>query len=181
MNLSDLPAGVDDPVEMLLMFHRRIERHLAELGRLPAHIEAHGLDGEALRVAAATLTCFGPAALQHHADEERELLPMLERRIPDGGARNAFKALQRQLEGDHREIERAWRGIRRPLEAIAEGIVRRLPEDEIRYFRALVATHISAEESALHLLALRHLDSGDRVRLALRMRARRERALRAAG
>jgi hemerythrin-like domain-containing protein len=181
MNLTDLPAGLDDPVDQLLTFHRRIERQLAELGRLPALLEDRGLDAEALRTVAAILSCFGVAALQHHADEERELLPLLERRIPEGGPLVAFQALRGQIEGDHREIERAWRVIRRPLEAIAEGIPRRLPVDEIRYFRALVSTHICAEEAALHLLALRHLGSEDRVRLALRMRARRERALRTAG
>lgn len=181
MNLTDLPAGLDDPVDLLLTFHRRVERQLAELGRLPAHLEGHGLDADCTRIAAGILACFGTAALQHHADEERELMPLLERRIPEGGARHAFQAMRRQLEGDHREIERAWRGIRRPLEAIGEGVPRRLPVDEIRYFRALVTTHISAEEAALHLLALRHLERQDRVRLALRMRARRERALRSAG
>lgn len=181
MNLTDLRAGVEDPVETLLLFHRRIEQQLAELGRLPAHLESAGLDAEAAHTAATILTCFGQATLQHHADEERELLPLLERRIPAGGARHAFHAVRQQLQGDHREIERTWRTLRRPVEAIAEGVPRRVPMDEVRYFRALVSTHISAEESAVHLLALRHLGSEDRVRLALRMRARRERALRAAG
>lgn len=77
-----------------------------------------------------------------------ELLPVLEKRIPDGATREAFRRLRLQWIGDHREIERVWRTLRRPLEAIGEALPRTLPVDGIRYFRALCSTHISAEESA---------------------------------
>jgi hemerythrin-like domain-containing protein len=176
MNLHDLPAGVEDPIDALMLFHRRIERQLASLGRLPAQIEVRGLEPQAVADAGAILACFGAAAVQHHAAEERELLPMLERRIGHDHGRRAFRALRQQLEGDHREIERAWRCLRRPLEAIAEGMPRRLPVDEIGYFRALCSIHISAEEAAVHHLALRFLGAEDRARLGERLCARRRRA-----
>lgn len=180
MSLLDLPARFDDPVDSLLSFHRRQERHLAALGRMPMHIECNGIDVEASATAAGLLHCLGAASALHHAEEERELMPMLERRISSPGEREAFRALRERLEADHREMQALWRSLRRPLAAIAEGVARRLPVDEIRYFRAVCTTHISAEEASVHLLALRHLLPGDRTALARRIRARRERGMRAA-
>jgi pyridoxamine 5'-phosphate oxidase len=180
MSLRDMSPALDDPVDALFGFHRRLERDLAALGRLPTHLEWFGLDVAASAAAAGLLHGLGTAAALHHAQEEHELMPLLERRIARPGEREAFRALRQGLEADHREIELLWRSLRRPLEAIAEGLARRLPVDEIRYFRAVWTTHISAEEASLHLLALRHLLPGDRTALARRIRARRERGLRAA-
>lgn len=153
MRLDLLPCGNDDPVGLLLMFHRRAERHLAELGRLPAHLEAGGVDIAAARTAASLLECFGPGVLRHHADQERMLLPLLAANIPEGGERRSFRLVRAQLEGEHREIERTWRMLRRPLEAIAEGVPRRVSPDEIRYFRTLFMTHVCTEEAIVHRLA----------------------------
>ena len=46
-HLFDTPAGFDDPLEMLLGCHRRIERQLETLKRLRAHVAAKGVDAEA--------------------------------------------------------------------------------------------------------------------------------------
>lgn len=172
MNLIDLPAGFDDPVEALLGFHRRVERQLAALGRLPGNIEAYGISAEAMSIAVAVLECFGPAIALHHAEEERDLLPLIERRLA-ASALPAFRDVRRRLEVDHREMERTWRELRRPLEAIGEGMLRRLPVGDIQYFRAITATHISIEEGTLHALALRHLQAEDRNALFHRMQTRR--------
>lgn len=172
MNLIDLPLGLDDPVESLLGFHRRVERQLAALGRLPGQIENLGVNAEAIATAATVLHCFGSAVAKHHEDEERDLLPLLERRIR-ASAMEEFRALRRTLEADHREMDRTWRELRRPLEAISEGIARRLPVGDIQYFRAIFATHICIEESSLHMLAMRLLLPEDREALGRRMRARR--------
>jgi pyridoxamine 5'-phosphate oxidase len=180
MNLRDMSPAPDDPMEALFGFHRRLERDLAALGRLPPHLESFGLDVAASAAAAGLLHGLGTAAALHHAQEEHELMPLLERRIARPGERDAFRALRQGIEADHREIELLWRSLRRPLKAIGEGLARRLPVDEIQYFRAIWTTHISAEEASLHLLALRHLLPGDRTALAQRIRARRERGLRAA-
>ncbi|MGZ5034493.1 MAG: hemerythrin domain-containing protein [Usitatibacter sp.] len=172
MNLIDLPAGFDDPVDSLLGFHRRVERQLAALGRLPGHIEAFGIGAEAMSIASAALSCFGPALGVHHDEEERDLLPLIERRIA-ASELLAFRDVRRRIEVDHREMERTWRELRRPLEAIGEGILRRLPAGDIQYFRAIASTHISIEEGTLHALALRHLRPEDREVLGRRMQARR--------
>lgn len=180
MQTRDLNAGFDDPMEGLLAFHRRLERDLAALGRLPVHLEGCGVDATASASAARLLQGLGADAALHHAHEEHELLPLLERRIVRCAEREEFDALRRALEAEHREIESLWRSLRRPLEAIAEGLWRRLPSEDIRCFRAVWTHHVCAEEASLHVLALRHLPTPDRVTLARRIRARQDRGLRAA-
>lgn len=172
MNLYDLPPGYDDPVDWLLGFHRRMERQLAALGRLHAELEARGVDAEAARTAQGILECLGPGARLHHADEEQDLLPLVERRL-SAVERQAFGFVRARLAADHRELDRTWRAIRKPLEAIAEGILRPLPAHEVGYYRAVAAAHISYEEGAVHLLVVRHLGAEDLASLKRRMRDRR--------
>jgi hypothetical protein len=102
--------------------------------------------------------------------EERELLPLIGRRIAGSGELGHFRALRARLEADHRELVRAWRELRRPLAAVSEGLRRELPAQALGYFRVISALHISAEEGAIHALAQRHLRPEDLEALALRLR-----------
>ena len=52
MNLFDAPAGFDDPIGMWLGCHRRIEKQLGTLSKLPAHMDT----GEATAVGVMALT-----------------------------------------------------------------------------------------------------------------------------
>jgi hypothetical protein len=177
MNLLDLPQGYDDPVVALLGFHRRIERQLSALGQLPSHLEAHGSDAHSTAAAASILEFFSGALAIHHADEEA-LMPMLETRISDAVERDRVRDLRHRLESEHRDMDRTWRGLRRPLEGIAEGMHRSLPMDLVQYFRACQSTHISIEEAGLHLPAARCLRASDRAALERGMQARRTRKYR---
>lgn len=173
MNLHDLPAAIEDPVESLLGFHRRIERQLAALCRLPVHLEVHGVDPTASAAAASIVTFFTIAVPQHHVDEERELLPLIDQRLGDTAERKEFRELRQRLDVDHRDMDAAWRRLRRPLEAIGEGVHRTLPESLVHYFRAIHSVHISSEEAGVRMLAMRRLRPEDYAALAHRMRARR--------
>lgn len=172
MNLHDIPPGYDDPIDGLLGFHRRMERQLAALGRLHAELESNGIDATVPRVAQAILDCLGPAAALHHADEEQDLLPLIEQRLSHA-EREAFGFVRARLAADHRELERAWKPLRKPLQALAEGVARKLPAHEVGYYRAVCAAHISYEEGAIHLLTVRHLRPEDLALLSRRMRERR--------
>jgi hypothetical protein len=173
-----LPRGLDDdPVAALLGFHRRIERSLASLGQLPGILELRGIDARCTADAAALLDFFSGALAIHHADEE-ELLAMLEMRASNRAQLESARELRHRLESEHREMDRTWRGLRRPLEGIAEGMHRNLPLDLVQYFRACHATHISVEEAGLHLTAVRSLAAGDRAALERGMQARRTRKYR---
>lgn len=172
MNLHDLALAIEDPVESLLAFHRRIERQLSALCRLPVRLEVHGVDATASAAAASIADFFTNAVPQHHADEERDLMPLLERRL---GAPEAaeFRELRRRLDADHRDMDATWRRLRRPLEAIGEGVPRKLSEDLVHYFRAIHSLHISVEEAGVHMLAMRRLRPEDHAALERRMKARR--------
>ena len=177
MNLQDLPPGFDDPVDALLGFHRRIERQLAALGKMPCELELNGVDAHATAAAASILEFFSNTLAVHHADEE-ELLPLLQMRVANPMERESLRELRHRLETEHREMDRTWRGLRRPLEAIAEGMHRNLPCDLVQYFRASHSTHISLEEAGLHVVAARRLLPGDRAALGRGMAARRTRKYR---
>lgn len=172
-SLFDTTVGFDDPLEMLLACHRRIEKQLDTLKRLRSHVEARGVDAEASTAAQAVLRYFLKSAVQHHDDEEKDLFPLLEQRITDAGERARFEALRATLEREHREVQAAWARLRKPLEGIAEGLTRTLPADEVHAFVAAYAHHIVAEESALQEFFNRWLDADDRVTLGRSMSARR--------
>ena len=172
MNLNDLPMAIEEPVESLLAFHRRIERQLAALCRLPVHLEVHGVDATASATAASIAGFFSHAVPLHHADEERDLMPLLEPRL-GASERAEFRELRQRLDGDHRDMDATWRRLRRPLEAIGEGVPRKLSEDLVHYFRAIHSLHISVEEAGMHMLALRRMRPEDHAALERRMQARR--------
>ena len=172
-SLFDTTVGFDDPLEMLLACHRRIERHLETLRRLGAHLKARGVDADATTAAQSVLRYFMRGAVTHHEDEEKDLFPLLERRISDPGEKARFHALRDALERDHREVQALWTRLRRPLEGIAEGLTRALPEGDVQAFAAAHARHILAEEAALKEFFDRWLDDRDRVALGRSMSARR--------
>src|SRR6188768_2799496 len=95
--LFDTPAGYDDPLGMLMGCHRRIEKKIGTLKALCSHLTKKGIDAEASAAAQAVLRYFDVAAAHHHADEERDLFPMLEQRIVDAAEHERFLQLGSQL------------------------------------------------------------------------------------
>ncbi len=173
LSLFDTPAGFDDPLEMLVGCHRRIEKQLQTMKRLREHLQSKGVDAEATSAAEAILRYFGTAAVHHHEDEEKDLFPLLERRIDDAQEAERFAALRAQLEGEHREMEAAWARVRKPLEGIAEGLVRQLPAADVDAFTRAYESHIAREEGAVTTLFGRWIGQADRETLGRAMAARR--------
>jgi len=171
--LVDPPAGFDEPLEMLLGCHRRIEKQMETLKRLRAHLDAKGIDAEASAAAQAVLRYFGKSAVDHHEDEEKDVFPLLERRIADAAEAARFRELRGRLEAVHRDLEAGWARLRKPLEGLAEGLMRTLPEADVRAFAGAYANHIAAEESALREMFARWLDERDREAIGRSMAARR--------
>jgi hemerythrin-like domain-containing protein len=173
MNLFDTPAGFDEPIAMWIGCHRRIEKQLKTLDKLAEHLSRHGVDAEATSAAEAVLRYFEKSGPQHHEDEDRDLFPLIARRITDADEREQFAALCAQLETDHRAMEVAWARIRRPLHGIAEGLHKNLGRSEVDAFRAIYAKHIPLEEGAIPDLAKRYLTQRDLESLGRAMAERR--------
>jgi hemerythrin HHE cation binding domain-containing protein len=172
MNLHDLPTTIEDPVESLMGFHRRIERQLAVLCRLPVQLEVHGVDAATSAAAASLVTFFASALPRHQQTEAACLWPLIEQRLTTP-EKHEFRELRQRLDADERDMERSWRALRRLLEAIGEGVHRTLPGDLVRYFRAVHSVHIGTEEAGVHMLAVRTLRPRDYSVLARSMAARR--------
>jgi len=172
-SLFETPAGFDDPLGMLLGCHRRIEKKIGTLKALSTHLSKKGIDAEASTAAQAVLRYFDVAAAHHHADEERDLFPMLEQRIADAAERERFLQLNKQLCEEHREIERVWARLRKPLESVADGLMRNIPETDVHAFATLYARHIQAEEGVFRSLTERWLGKSDLVALGRSMAERR--------
>jgi hemerythrin-like domain-containing protein len=173
-HLFEAPAGFDEPLEMLLGCHRRIEKQLETLKRLRTYLDGHAVDAEASLAAQNVLRYFTSAALNHHADEEEDLFPLLEARIDDGGEKARFAAFRARLEEDHRRLEFAWSRLRRPLEGIAEGLPRSLGASDVQSFVDAYAEHILTEETTLKDFFDRWLGDDDRRTLGVSMAARRK-------
>jgi len=172
-SLFDPIAAFDDPLEMLLACHRRIEKQLQTLERLRAHLQAKGVDAEASTAAQALLRYFMRAAVDHHADEESDLFPLLDARITGAADRERFGQLREDLEREHREVEALWARLRKPLEGIAEGFSRSLAESDVHPFVRTYAIHIRNEEAAFEEFFARWIGPDDRAALGRSMCARR--------
>ena len=133
-SLFETIAGFGDPIEMLFACHRRIEHHLATLERLQAHVTARGVDVEASGAARAILHYFAKAAEAHHEDEEKDVFPLLQLRIPSGADKASFHVLRERLETEHGRVAAQWTRLRKPLEAIADGLPRALPASDVNEF-----------------------------------------------
>ncbi len=178
VNLFQNTTAFDDPLEMLFACHRKIEKQLETMERLRLHLGAKGIDADASSAAHSVLRYFARAAQDHHDDEEVDLFPMLERRIDEPQAAEAFRALRASLAADHRKLESQWTRLRKPLEGIAEGLMRSLPEEEMRDFAAAYERHIATEETLLRQFVERWLETADRNELGRSMSARRASNLR---
>ena len=166
-----MPAAFAEPLDELASFHRRTERHLASFAALAVHLEAGRVDARASATAAGLVAFFGNGMALHHADE-REVLVLMGARI---GSDGKLAALREALQSDQRDLVLQWRALRRPLEAVAEGLHRPLSHDAIHYFRATQAAHIAREEGELFPGAARSLQSSDRAVLRSAIDARRAR------
>lgn len=142
---SSPAAGFDEPFEMLLACHERVQRMLRLLLRLADHLDGHGADGQARQAAHDVMRYFDLAGPAHHEDEERHLFPLL---LAQGDAE--VGAVVRRLQQDHLAMGAQWQAVRADLAEIEAG---RWPPGQVAAARPrwqayadLYAAHIAAEE-----------------------------------
>ncbi len=138
-------VGFDEPFEMLEACHERVQRSLALLAKLVAHVEAHGHDDKSRSAASDVLRYFELAAPHHHEDEERHVFP----RLLASGEAAAVLAVQR-LRDEHARMGELWARLRLVLQAWSEASAAGAVPDDFRAdaqaFAALYAGHIPVEE-----------------------------------
>ena len=160
--------GFDQPLDLLLACHGRIEKQCATLEKLVLHLAGPGPDLQAQQAARALLNYFDTAAVHHHEDEERNLFPLLEQSRP-----GVWCERVELLTAEHDELAQLWRILRTPLQGLAEGKTASLPAERVERFIALNRSHIAFENERVLPLARASLTDADLERLGRAMAARR--------
>lgn len=157
---------------MLAACHERMHAQLATLSRLVQWLPTHGADAEAAQAARAVMRYFDLAAVNHHLDEERDLLPAMLARAP-ADERDGLRTLVERILAEHRTLIAAWTELRIALEAIAAGRSAALDGAQVERFRAAYAAHIALEESQILPRAARMLGAAELSAMSAEMTARR--------
>jgi hemerythrin-like domain-containing protein len=165
-------AGFDEPFALLSACHERVQRSLALLQRLQAHLAVHGADAQARDAARDVMRYFDIAAPLHHEDEERHVFPALLAADP---ARHG--PLVARLQDDHRRMAAAWPAARAALQAVADGTWSAAdPAAAARdwsHFAALYGPHIDAEERSAYPVVQARADAAATAAMGAEMAARR--------
>jgi hemerythrin-like domain-containing protein len=167
--LHDAPSsGFDDPFGMLDACHDRVERMLALLGKLRAHLLEKGCDADAQQAARDVIRYFDIAGPAHHADEEKHVFPTL---LAAGRLVVEVQRLQR----DHVEFEAAWSRVRPALARVVDGAwvgMSMHEEAALSSFASIYERHLPLEEN-LVFPAARELMDQERLALMGREMAQR--------
>jgi len=168
---TEAKATLDRPLDHLVACHRRIEERLEGLERAACHLEDR--HEEALEVIGNCFRFLTSNGAWHTADEEESVFPRLVGRMADEESR-----FLRDLEGEHRDVERLLEELRNLHSLLA--VSGRDQQETAQRFRQGVATlcaayrrHIAAEDGRLIPLAKRILGEADLTALSRAMRSRR--------
>ncbi|HEY1044148.1 MAG TPA: pyridoxamine 5'-phosphate oxidase [Telluria sp.] len=170
--LPEPAPAFDQPVAVLKHCHDRIRKQLSTLGKLLAHLPAHGADQDAQQAARSILAYFEKAAQLHHDDEEHDLIPMLQASA-SGDDTALLARLVPALLDEHRQMEAMWQRLRGPLTEIAEGRMAALAQADVTQFTDAYARHMVVEETQIAPMALRLFDAAQMEQLGRAMQERR--------
>lgn len=160
-------GGFDEPLELWLACHERVQRFCLLLERLRQYIEEHGADMEATSSATSIRRYFNEAAPRHHADEEIDLFPRLLQRLAerpeqiDAAEAARVRSAIDTLTGEHRTNETVWAALDVTLTQIERGVATRLDARQVEAFSRTYRQHIEAEESVVMPAMRRHFSAAD--------------------
>lgn len=174
MQTTTNSAGPDftQPIAALKHCHDRIRKELRALAALPAQLAQHGANLEAQQSAAAIVRYFEQAAPIHHADEEEDLIPLLQASARDADAA-LLDLMIPVLMAEHRDMAATWDTLQLQLKQIALAQSAALDGELVTQFSSLYATHMDTEETHVAAMAKRLFDSAKMLLLGNAMRRRR--------
>ncbi|CDG81200.1 pyridoxamine 5'-phosphate oxidase [Janthinobacterium agaricidamnosum] len=170
--LFDTVPGFDQPIAVLKHCHDKIRKQISTLQNLPDHLALHGASPDAQQAAKAVLKYFDKAAHLHHADEEQDLMPMLQA-TASGDDAALLSALVPEIKADHQRMDQAWLLLKVQLEAIAAGTAAQLSRAEVALFTDAYTAHMVKEESTLAPMAKRIFSPQQMTTLGAAMQQRR--------
>jgi pyridoxamine 5'-phosphate oxidase len=170
--LPDTAPGFDQPIAVLKHCHDRIRKQLATLHKLPEHLARHGADEQAQQAAQAVLKYFDTAAPLHHADEEDNLVPMLQS-VAQGEDAATLAELVPGILQDHREMDATWHDLQQQLRAIADASAATLSAPAVQRFSERYGSHMEREETFIAPMAKRLFSAAQMAQLGEAMQVRR--------
>ena len=170
--LFDSVPGFDQPIAVLKHCHDKIRKQLTTLQNLLGHLGQNGNTPEAQQAAKAVLQYFNKAAHLHHADEEQDLMPMLQA-TATGEDAALLATLVPDILADHQRMDQAWLTLRPELDAIATGTDSQLSHDGVRDYVAAYQAHMAKEEGQLAPMAKRLFSAQQMEQLGTAMQRRR--------
>ncbi len=164
--------GFDQPLAVLKHCHDKIRKQLSTLQNLLDYLPQHGATPEAKQAASAVLQYFSKAAHLHHADEEQNLMPMLQACAADLDAALLARLVPEILD-QHLQMDRAWDAIKTQLDAIVDGTASTLSSAAVEQFARNYLAHMAKEETHLAPMAMRLFTPQQMAQLGAAMLARR--------
>jgi len=153
-SLLDAVPGFDQPIAVLKHCHDKIRKQLKTLQNLLTHLPQHGADAAAQSAAGAVMKYFNTAAHLHHADEEQDLLPMLES-TATGADLELIRTLKPQILDQHQQMDKDWHILNSQLDRIAAGAAAELSADDVARFVQSYTAHMETEEAHVAPMAKR--------------------------
>jgi hemerythrin-like domain-containing protein len=157
----------EQPLEMLLACHDKIRRFCDLLDKLPPYIEEHGVDETARNAIDDVVRYFDTAGPAHHTDEEEELFPLIEERLPTSASR------LEQLAAEHGYLHSCWNAIRDDLTSLRDGRIRQISKSELQEFARQYREHAATEEAWLFPAAASALSEDELLAAGASMARRR--------
>ena len=171
-SLFDPAPDFDQPIAVLKHCHERIRKQILTMQRLLEHLPRHGANLEAQQAAKAVLNYFNKSAHLHHADEEENLMPMLNQ-VASGEDAAILQQLVPKILKEHQKMEAAWAVLALQLDEIASGESAELSANDVQTFGELYAGHMVKEETYLAPMAMRLLSDEQMQALGHAMQVRR--------
>ena len=172
IQIGQVNATIETPIEHLMACHRRIENRLETLERAEAHLTVdRDAALEAIRKSIAFLDTSG---VLHTRDEEESVFPRLRPRMTI-----AESQYLTTLEEQHHAIEEIYAELKQTVEAMSAAAT--IPGALRSAYAALVAKmakmyrlHIDSEDEILMLLARNALDADQLRAISNEMAGRRQ-------
>jgi pyridoxamine 5'-phosphate oxidase len=170
--LMETAPGFDQPIAVLKHCHDRIRKQLRTLQRLVAYLPESGADIDAKQAATAVMRYFNNGAVNHHEDEEHDLLPML-RATAQGEDAGLLQALMPGILQEHEQMDEIWQTLNEQLKEIAAGTSSALSAEDVNHFSETYLAHMEKEEAHIAPMAKRIFSDAQMARLGDAMRCRR--------
>lgn len=144
-----IPEPTETPLDGFSRCHLGILTQLAAASELPQLIAAAD---KARHVASDMLALFESSVLEHHADEEKDLFPAVQRSAAKGEESELVAEMTLRLTYDHRTIEALWAQIKPAVKTVAHGRAVELDAAALENLVRLYLAHARFEEK--HFLPL---------------------------